>query len=138
MVGHKTRFKVTKPDWCHCPEWKKTWTFFTDHEKFTLCPCCGNGLVKEAEPEEKKRVTKKKFVYRFKLKGEYNQPHWLTTIVRWGDGSIREVNYSFVSKKPWQCKKLSTAEVTRDAIDALYAEGKKPNPFELVEYRGEE
>jgi len=89
----------------------------------------------KAERLTGKEVSKPKTEFRFKLKGRFDELHWLTGVKKWNDGSIRETNYSFVAKKPWSCRKRKTAERMQKLLDEYYKE--TTNPFEMVEVPSE-
>lgn len=96
----------------------------------------GEWRPSELAPEEKE-VPKSKTEFRFELKGRFDEPHWLTGVKRWDDGSIRETSYSFVAKKPWSCRKRKTAEKMQKLLDEYYDKMSRDNPFEMVEVPSE-
>lgn len=73
------------------------------------------------------------YEFRFRLKGEFAEPHWLTTVKRWDDGSLKEVNNSFVTTHPWSRRRRFIALTWRRDLDDYYRKQGKPNNYELVE-----
>jgi hypothetical protein len=70
-------------------------------------------------------------MFKFRLRGKDAEPHYLTTVRLWNDGTIRDLNYSFVAKSVWSCKKRSTAEKMLARLREHYRP--RECAFELVE-----
>lgn len=73
-------------------------------------------------------------MYRIRFnKNNFRDPHWVTTIIRWSDGEIKEANIS--SSNFWKAKKLSTATSLLDDLK-VYAQvrGHKPEAYEIEEF----